>query len=124
MVVVSLTTHLINSFSVSSLFLLLVGLLGLISTVVSRYRFSKTLPPGPRGVPVFGVLPLMGSKPHITVQRWWQQYGDVMSVYMGSRLVLIVSGVEAMKECFVRQADTFSGRPDNYFKRFTKGKGK
>ena len=110
-----------------STFLLSLVVLCLLSALVyystMSQRSSPPLPPGPRGFPILGVLPLMGNQPQHTVQRWWHQYGDVMSVYMGSRLVLIVSGMEAMKECFVRQSDIFSGRPNNYFKRVTKGKG-
>ncbi len=45
-------------------------------------------------------------------------------MYMGSRLVVVVNGVEAMKECFIKQGETFSARPWNYFKKLTKNKGK
>jgi cytochrome P450 len=66
---------------------------------------------------------MMGSTPHLVVQEWWKQYGDVFSVYMGNRLVVVVNGLETMKECFIKQAELFNGRPDSYFKRITKGKG-
>jgi hypothetical protein len=121
----SLTVDVISSSPLMSyILLLLVIVSGLLVLVFSNRKLTAPLPPGPWGLPVVGVLPLMGSRPYLTVQRWWDQYGDVVSVYMGSRLVLIVNGVETMKECFIRQADVFSGRPDNYFKRVTKGKGK
>lgn len=112
-----------NSIPLSGLSLFMVFILIVLSTAIFIRRTSRPLPPGPRGFPLVGVLPLMGKQPHITVQKWWAEYGDLVSVYMGSRLVLIVNGVDAMKECFVRQADIFSGRPDNHFKRVTKGKG-
>ena len=81
------------------------------------------LPPGPWGVPFLGVLPFLGKKRHITIQKWWEKYGNVYSMYMGSRLVIVINGLEAMKECFVKQADVFSARPDNYFKRLTQNTG-
>ncbi|KAK2184502.1 hypothetical protein NP493_262g00013 [Ridgeia piscesae] len=81
------------------------------------------LPPGPVGYPVVGVLPLMRHMPHLTVQRWWQRYGDICSMYMGSRLVVILNSVDVMRECFVNQSDVFAGRPWNYFRKLTKNKG-
>jgi len=84
----------------------------------------SNLPPGPVGYPVVGVLPLMRRLPHLTVQRWWQCYGDIVSMYMGSRLVVILNSVDVMRECFVNQSDVFAGRPWNYFRKLTKNKGK
>ena len=36
---------------------------------------------------------------------------------------IVVNGVDAMKECFVRQGEYFAGRPDSYLKKLTKSKG-
>ena len=82
------------------------------------------LPPGPWGMPILGVIPFMGKKRHVTVQQWWDKYGDVFSAKMGSRRVVVINGIDAMKECFLRQPDTFSGRPMNYFKKLTRNTGK
>ena len=106
-----------------SAFFLFVFLLALQAVDYWKKRNVK-LPPGPWGVPILGVLPLMGKKRHVTVQQWWEKYGDVYSAYFGSRLVVVINGIEAMKECFVKQADTFSGRPMNYFKKLTRNTGK
>ncbi len=81
------------------------------------------LPPGPRGIPILGVLPFLGKKPYLTIQRWWRQYGDVYSMYMGSRLVVVLNGIDVMRECFVKKGDSFLGRPWNYFKKLTGNTG-
>lgn len=103
------------------------GLLLALAMAVKAKQFWDTrhmkLPPGPRGMPFLGVLPLMGKKRHATIQKWWEQYGDVFSMYMGSKLVIVINGLEAYKESFVKQADTFSGRPNNYFKKITDNSG-
>ena len=49
------------------LVLLAVFLVGV--NVVQYMRTPDNLPPGPWGLPVLGVLPLMGKKPYLTVQR-------------------------------------------------------
>lgn len=92
-------------------------------TIISYARVPGKLPPGPRGAPIVGVMPFMGKKPYLQIQAWWRTYGDVYSMYMGSRLMVVINGIDAMKECFIRQGDTFSGRPWNYFKKLTRNKG-
>ena len=102
---------------------LLVFIIALEAVDYWKKRHIK-LPPGPWGVPILGVLPLMGKKRHVKAQQWWEKYGDVYSAYFGSRLVVVINGIEAMKECFIKQADTFSDRPMNYFKKLTRNTGK
>ena len=106
-----------------------VGLVFIIAFLLTAYVYScvrrpKGLPPGPSGLPILGVIPLMGKRPYLTIQKWWGMYGDVYSMYMGSRLVIVLNGIEIMKECLVKQGDKFSARPWNYFKKLTKNTGK
>lgn len=104
---------------------LLMGLLVVLSAAYitdTAYTLSK-LPPGPWGYPVLGVLPLLRHKPHLVVQKWWLKYGDLCCMRMGQRRVVILNSVEAMKQCFVNNADLFSARPNNFFKKMARNKG-
>ena len=65
----------------------------------------------------------MGKKPYLAVEKWRREYGDVVSVRLGSRLCVILNSTDALRECYVRQPDAFSTRPDNYFKRVVKNTG-
>ena len=46
---------------------------------------NPCLPPGPRGVPFFGVLPFLGEQPQETFRKWARHYGSVMSVRIGTK---------------------------------------
>ena len=75
-------------------------------------RRAPGLPPGPGpALPLLGHLHLMERDPRARFQQWRRQYGDVFSLYMGSRLVVVFCGYRVMKEAFVKMADVFSHRP-------------
>ena len=116
------TASIILSIDVTTILLVLMVFL-LILFIRSYTHTPDNLPPGPVGWPILGVLPRMGKTPYLTIQAWWRSYGDVFSVYMGSRLVIIINGVQGMKEAMVKQGDIFSGRPWNYFKKLTGNTG-
>jgi len=71
-------------------------------------------PPGPwLKLPLLGYLPwLDGRKPYVTLWNLSRRYGNVFQVRFGSRAVVVLNGRETIKEAFVRQGDTFAGRPD------------
>ena len=41
-----------------------------------------------------------------------KQYGDVFSMYLGNRLVVVLNSKEAIHESFIKNPKQFSGRPD------------
>ncbi|XP_032655695.1 cytochrome P450 1A1 isoform X2 [Chelonoidis abingdonii] len=43
-----------------------------------------------------------------------QTYGDVMQIQIGSRPVLVLSGLDTIKQALVKQGEDFMGRPDLY----------
>ncbi|XP_006811948.1 cytochrome P450 2U1-like [Saccoglossus kowalevskii] len=72
------------------------------------------LPPGPIGWPVIGNLfQLMRDKAgvHVALVKLAENYGDVFSLYFGSKLVIILNGYDAIREAFVNRADVLNNRP-------------
>ncbi|XP_070560849.1 cytochrome P450 2U1-like [Ptychodera flava] len=69
------------------------------------------LPPGPTGVPLLGCLPWLPPAPCETFMRWSRRYGNVMSVRMGSELVVVLNGYDTIREALVNHWYQFSGRP-------------
>ncbi|XP_066265251.1 cytochrome P450 1A5-like [Branchiostoma lanceolatum] len=112
-------------FGLSYLQVVLVAvLLVLVAAVVASGLRQNTpcLPPGPWGYPVVGIFPALGSQPHHALGRMAEKYGDVFRVKFGSRTVIILNGIDMVKEAFVKQAANFAGRPALYsFKQVTNG---
>ncbi|XP_077173730.1 cytochrome P450 1A5-like [Paroedura picta] len=71
-------------------------------------------PPGPAGFPLIGSMLEIGKNPHLSLTQMSQKYGDVMKVYIGRRPVLVLSGLETIRQAMVKQGGDFMGRPDLY----------
>ncbi|KAM6201588.1 cytochrome P450 1A1 [Rhynchocyon petersi] len=71
-------------------------------------------PPGPWGWPLIGHMLALGKYPHLTLTKLSQQYGDVLQIRIGSTPVLVLSGLDTLRQALVRQGDDFKGRPDFY----------
>ncbi|KAM6302120.1 cytochrome P450 1A5-like [Podargus strigoides] len=79
-------------------------------------------PPGPRGYPILGNALELKKDTHLALTRLSQEYGDVMEVRIGTRPVLVLSGLDTIKQALVKQGEDFMGRPDLYsFRHVTDG---
>ncbi|XP_017600836.1 PREDICTED: cytochrome P450 1A4-like, partial [Corvus brachyrhynchos] len=68
-------------------------------------------PPGPRGYPMVGNLLELRKDTHLALTRLSRQYGDVMEVRIGTRPVLVLSGLDTIRQALVKQGEDFMGRP-------------
>ncbi|XP_056307543.1 cytochrome P450 2F2 [Danio aesculapii] len=85
----------------------------------------KKFPPGPRPLPLFGnLLELNINNPLKDFERLADRYGNIYSLYFGSKPWVVLNGFEALKEALVTKAVDFAGRPqDLMVNRITKGGG-
>ncbi|XP_007436918.1 cytochrome P450 1A5-like [Python bivittatus] len=67
---------------------------------------------GPRGYPFIGNILDLGKNPHLALTQMSQKYGDIMLIHLGTRPVLVLSGLETIKQALVKQGSDFVGRPD------------
>ena len=88
-------------------------------------RRPPGLPPGPGpALPLLGHLHLMEKNPLAQFNTWRRHYGDVFSLYMGGRLVVVLNGFPVIKEALVKFADVFSDRPHLFmFEKIGENKG-
>nr|GMD69331.1 cytochrome P450, putative [Ipomoea batatas] len=80
-----------------------------------RSAETKKLPPGPKKLPIIGNLhQIAGKSLHHSLHQLSEQYGEIMSLQLGSIPTLVVSSADAAREIFRDHDLVFSGRPPLY----------
>ncbi|KAM6202440.1 cytochrome P450 1A2-like [Rhynchocyon petersi] len=85
-----------------------------VRTWMSQASKDRKSPPGPWGWPLIGHVLSLGKNPHLALTKLSQQYGDVLQIRIGPTPVLVLSGLDTIRQALVRQGDDFKGRPDLY----------
>jgi len=96
--------------------------LGIIFLLFISYLFyfyywkRKNLPPGPFPLPFIGNLySFRNNGMEKAVARWHKQYGDIMTVWIGTMPIVTVHDPPTVYETFLKDAEAYTGRY------FTKG---
>ncbi|KAL5753059.1 hypothetical protein ACOSP7_023235 [Xanthoceras sorbifolium] len=72
----------------------------------------KNLPPSPRPtLPIIGHFHLLKPPIHSTFHNLSKKYGQIFSLWFGSRLVVVISSSTAAEECFTKNDIVFANRP-------------
>ena len=76
----------------------------------------RGLPPGPITLPVIGswffLRQIRGKRPHLAFFEASKKYGKIFSYRIGSQLLVVLHGSDAIHEALVKQSDVFSDRPN------------
>ncbi|NER79141.1 MAG: cytochrome P450 [Leptolyngbya sp. SIO1D8] len=75
-------------------------------------RANKISPPGPPKLPIVGVLPFLGRHLHIELHKLAQKYGTIFQIRVGGRNLVVISGLETIKQALVTQQSSFNTRAD------------
>ena len=74
-------------------------------------KANATLPPGPRGLPVFGYLPFLGTTDlHKKFTELSGVYGPIFKLWLGNKLCVVVSSPSLVKQVVRDQDTTFADR--------------
>ncbi|KAH9288431.1 hypothetical protein KI387_032548, partial [Taxus chinensis] len=76
-------------------------------------RKNKNLPPGLRGWPVLGCLPLLGSMPHVNLTNMSKKYGPIVYLKLGTSEMVVANTPTAAKSFLKTMDINFSNRPRN-----------
>ncbi|XP_018429096.1 PREDICTED: cytochrome P450 2K4-like [Nanorana parkeri] len=72
----------------------------------------KNFPPGPKPLPIIGnILSIDMKKPHKTFMELSKTYGPVIGVQLGMGKIVVLCGLEAVKDALINHAEEFSDRP-------------
>ncbi|CAM6101371.1 unnamed protein product [Calypogeia fissa] len=73
---------------------------------------SVKLPPGPRPLPIFGNVLMMRKfgSPHNFANELKRRYGPIVTLWMCSKPVVIISGPEIIQEAMISQGTVFNAR--------------
>ncbi|KAM4019987.1 cytochrome P450 2F2-like [Anomaloglossus baeobatrachus] len=99
----------------------------LITSMMANYAKlllgKSKFPPGPTPLPIIGTLHLMNFKDIVkSLLDLSKKYGDIFTVYEGSKPVVVLCSYKAIKETLIDKAEEFSGRAYRpSFNDFTKG---
>ena len=86
-----------------------------VTLILNHFTKTRNLPPGPFPLPIIGnVHKLAAETRHVDLMELEKQYGKVFRLYLGSQLVIVVSGGNALKEVLVTKSAEFAGRPIFY----------
>lgn len=90
--------------------------------IVQWFKHSRTLPPGPWGVPILGYLPFIKGATHLHFDELAKKFGSIFSIRLGSELIVVLSDYRIIRDSFRREE--FSGRPHTDFMNILDGYGK
>lgn len=106
-----------NTLFLDSTSILVFIVVGLISYVILRQcRRPFGIPPGPPLWPILGNISAVSGKNLIEALRdIRKEYGDIYCLKLGSSWVLVINGLDNLKEALIKQGDMFSDRPNTFF---------
>ena len=97
-----------------TLFAIFLSLIVIIIVKLLNDRRGKkyVLPPGPFGLPLVGNALQFGNiPPHIKHMEWSKKYGDIHTVNLFGQTSVVLSSLDAVKECNFDHSDDFNHRP-------------
>ncbi|XP_062405828.1 cytochrome P450 1A1 [Sardina pilchardus] len=70
--------------------------------------------PGPRPLPIIGNVMELGGNPHLSLSAMTKRYGHVFQIQIGMRPVVVLSGIDMVRQALIKKGEDFASRPDLY----------
>jgi len=80
-----------------------------------------SLPPGPWGAPIIGVLPFIKKEFYLLLTDWKYKYGSIFTMKMGTTRFVVLSDYKLIKKAFAKQE--LSSRPQAIVSEIIEGTG-
>jgi hypothetical protein len=63
-------------------------------------------------------------KGHLQFQKWAEEYGPVYSLILGTKVMIVLSSDQAIKDLLDKRSNIYSSRPDMYLGRIVSGQNR
>ncbi|MCP6762163.1 MAG: cytochrome P450 [Fischerella sp. CENA71] len=70
--------------------------------------------PGPPALPIIGSMPFIDKNLHLAFTKMAKKYGDVFQVNIFFQTVVVLNGLETIRQALLKQQEDFAGRPQVY----------
>jgi hypothetical protein len=60
-------------------------------------------------------------KAHLQFQKWAEEYGPVYSLILGTKVMIVLSSDQAIKDLLDKRSGIYSSRPDMYLGKVVSG---
>ncbi|KDQ20363.1 hypothetical protein BOTBODRAFT_379163 [Botryobasidium botryosum FD-172 SS1] len=99
----------------SIVLLLALAFVWLVAKTLQIGRRDSGLPPGPPTQPLFGnLLAFPKGSPHYQFTRWAKRYGEIYSLKLGPKTIIVITGASPAKELMERRSGSTVDRPPLY----------
>lgn len=78
--------------------------------LLERAKGQRPLPPGPRGLPLVGILPFLDPELHSYFASLAETYGPILSLRLGGKVGVVISSPAIAREVLKEQDVTFANR--------------
>ena len=82
------------------------------STASSEPTLRRSLPPGPRGLPIIGNLHQISKVPHESLDKLAEVYGPIFWLRLGSIGAVVISSPEWAREALSVRGKIYNSRPN------------
>ncbi|KAL4863884.1 cytochrome P450 [Aspergillus spectabilis] len=84
----------------------------LVYELAGRFRSKKPLPPGPAPLPIIGNLHQHTTEqPWVQYQKWHKKFGDIITVKVGLRTVIVLGSQQAVNDILVKKGKVYCSPP-------------
>ncbi|KAJ9553225.1 hypothetical protein OSB04_017270 [Centaurea solstitialis] len=77
---------------------------------LTKFKNLKNLPPGPPKLPIIGNLHQVGDKPHVSLAHFAKEHGPLISLRLGTQVLVVASSPEAAMGVLKTQDRLLSSR--------------
>ncbi|XP_050304879.1 cytochrome P450 18a1 [Anthonomus grandis grandis] len=116
----SVLSSVLQEDATKKILLVFIAVLILVRSIQS-WMESRSLPPGPYGLPILGSLLKIKGDLHLHYRDLTHKYGSLISTRLGSQLIVVLSDYKTIRDAFRREE--FTGRPNTEVTSILEGYG-